>query len=69
MNKSCGERQCHLAFTVAVRVPMSGVGDLWYSCLRLSFHLGRLFVRSNVFDSLIGTIVFFYVGIARGFDP
>ena len=26
-------------------------------------------MRSKVFDSLIGTIVFFYVGIARGFDP
>ena len=60
MNKSCGERQCHLAFTVAVCVPMSGVGDLWYSCLRLSFSSwkARLFVRSKIFYSLIGTIVF-----------
>ena len=71
MNKSCGERQCHLAFTVAVCVPMSGVGDLWYSCLRLSFHLGRrgCLCGQKFFYFLIGTIVFFYVGIARGFDP
>ena len=36
----------------------------WFSSWK-----ARLFVRSKVFDSLIGTIVFFYVGIARGFDP
>lgn len=38
--KSCGERQCHLAFTATVYAPISGVGDLWYSCPRLSIHLG-----------------------------